>query len=50
MDDGVRTRDFRSHSPALCQLSYTHHDERVTQELPDMVRSHPKYVGAGHIE
>jgi len=26
VDDGARTRDNRSHSPVLCQLSYTHHD------------------------
>jgi hypothetical protein len=25
VDDGARTRDNRSHSPVLCQLSYTHH-------------------------
>ena len=25
MDDGARTRDTRSHSPALYQLSYIHH-------------------------
>jgi hypothetical protein len=24
VDDGARTRDNRSHSPVLCQLSYTH--------------------------
>src|SRR5437016_5330436 len=27
VDDGVRTRDTRSHSPALYQLSYIHHHD-----------------------
>jgi hypothetical protein len=27
--DGNRTRNNRSHSPVLCQLSYSHHDRSI---------------------
>ena len=34
---GARTLDFRSHSPALCQLSYTHHADEI--RLPFIIDS-----------
>ena len=30
VDDGARTRDFRLHKPALCQLSYAHQGDHST--------------------
>ena len=27
VSDGIRTRDIRHHKPALCQLSYAHHEQ-----------------------
>jgi hypothetical protein len=33
VSDGVRTRDLRSHSPALYQLSYAHHCLPLVRDL-----------------
>ena len=36
--DGNRTRNNRSHSPVLCQLSYSHRDSSIIQLRRETLR------------
>ncbi len=40
--NGNRTRNRRSHSPVLCQLSYSHHRLDYSNSWPDCSRDHPQ--------